>query len=89
MSVEEMDKLESGKIVNQVEIKGTPFIMMELDDGKRKCKFVAWGKNRISKFLTDEEAAETRERLIEGKMDWDIAGAMAACIAINITEENK
>lgn len=88
-SVEETTKQESGKIVETIDIIGTPFKAVKLDNGEKKANFVAWGANRLSGFKTDEEITETAHHLEKGLVDWEVVGAMAACIAINIINESK
>lgn len=88
-SVENTDNNNSGKILDHKEIAYTPFDAVTIDSEHGKTNFIAWGKNRVSNFMDDTELEEKVQELEAGKISWEIVGAMAACIAINIIEENK
>ena len=83
-NAEETDNKNSSKIIENIEVFNTPFHAIKLDNGEQKANFIAWGANRLSAFMTDEEITDKVKQLERGETDWDIVGAMAACIAINI-----
>jgi len=87
-SVENTDNNNSGKIVDRQEIKGTNFTAITLDTEAGEQRFIAWGNNRITNFLTFEELNVKVHDLENGKVDWEIVGAMAAIMAIEMNKNN-
>lgn len=88
-NAEEQDKRNySEELINRTQILTTPFqaITLKTENGEVK-KFIAWGRHRLTDFLSDEEMNTKVMRLEEGYADWELIGSMAGLINQTLNNE--